>query len=55
VGHVASAASIGDIKNQLSQVKGHLVEGYIDFLEQEKGLVTGLEWTDWDPLLPLYI
>jgi hypothetical protein len=55
VGHVASPASIGEIKNQLSQVKGHLVEGYIDFLDQENGLITGLEWTSWDPLLPLYI
>jgi phospholipase D1/2 len=55
-GHVAAVdLSAEQVLQKLNQVKGHLVEGVIDFLSEETGLVEGVTWSSWDFLLPLYV
>ncbi|KAG8866190.1 hypothetical protein FRC20_008972, partial [Serendipita sp. 405] len=54
-GHVVANLSAEEIKKQLSGVKGHIVQGYMDFLIEEPGLVGGWEWTWLNIFLPLYI
>jgi hypothetical protein len=39
--------STSQLVEQLSRVKGHLVQGAINFLNEENGLTQGLSWTTW--------
>lgn len=54
-GHVATDWPISKIKDKLDEVRGHIVEGSVDFLIEEEGLTTGLRWSSYDPTLPIYI
>lgn len=54
-GHVASDLPIYQIKQKLSGIRGALVTAPIDFLIEEKGLVSGPEWLGLNPTLPIYI
>lgn len=54
-GHVRPDISVKDIKDKLAQVKGHLVEGAIDFLIEEPSITTGIRWSSYDVTLPIYI
>jgi len=53
--HVVEGISLHRVKTRLSSVKGSLVEMPLDFLIEESELVTGLQWTELDAVLPIYI
>jgi len=53
--HVVEGIPLDRVKARLSCVKGALVEMPLDFLIEEKDLVTGLQWTELDAVLPIYI
>ncbi|PVG00681.1 phospholipase D/nuclease [Serendipita vermifera] len=46
-GHVAANLSTSQLVERLGQVKGHLTQGAISFLNEENGLTEGLSWTTW--------
>ncbi|KAF8169373.1 hypothetical protein BJ912DRAFT_181903 [Pholiota molesta] len=54
-GHVVPDIPLERVKTRLTQVKGALVECPLDFLIDDKDLVTGPEWTVLNPTLPIYI
>jgi len=55
-GHIANAdLTIQQIKDKLSKVQGHVVEGAVDFLIEETEMTKGLKWSRYDPTLPIYI
>jgi len=54
-GHVAPGVTLDRVKERLSQVKGQLVECPLDFLIEDKGLVSGPEWTELNPTLPIFL
>ncbi|KAG8810896.1 hypothetical protein FRC17_002713 [Serendipita sp. 399] len=54
-GHVSTDLSAAEIKEKLAGVKGHIVQGYTEFLIEEQDLVTGWEWSNWNIFLPLWI
>lgn len=54
-GHVVPGIPLQRVKERLSQVKGALVECPLDFLIENKELVSGPEWTVLNPTLPIYI
>ncbi|TCD64375.1 hypothetical protein EIP91_004206 [Steccherinum ochraceum] len=53
--HVAPDVSLERVKQQLSDVRGALVEAPLDFLMDDKEFVSGPEWTALNPTLPIYI
>lgn len=53
--HVIEGIPLDRVKNRLSGVHGALVEMPLDFVIEERELVTGPQWTDLDPVLPIYI
>jgi len=53
-GHVVPDITVAQIKEKLSKVQGHLVEGAVDFLIEETSITTGIRWSH-DPTLPIYI
>jgi phospholipase D1/2 len=55
IGHVVSGIPLDRVKMRLNQVKGALVECPLDFLIDDKELVSGPEWTVLNPTLPIYI
>jgi hypothetical protein len=55
VGHVAAGLTPAQVTEQLSQIRGHLVQAANEFLIEEDDLVSGLLWATWDPLLPLWV
>jgi phospholipase D1/2 len=55
-GHLANAdLTLQQIKDKLSKIEGHVVEGAVDFLIEETEMTTGLKWSAYDPTLPIYI
>jgi phospholipase D1/2 len=54
-GHVATDLPLATIKERLAKIRGHLVESPLDFLIDEKDLVTGAEWSRINLSLPVYI
>jgi phospholipase D1/2 len=54
-GHVVPGITVAEIKDKLSKIQGHLVEGAIDFLCEEPSLTTGIRWSTYDYTLPIYI
>ncbi|KAH7100350.1 phospholipase D/nuclease [Auriculariales sp. MPI-PUGE-AT-0066] len=52
IGHLVSDISLEEAKNKLSQVRGHLVEMPLGFLEDEKD---AFPWNPLDPTLPIYL
>ncbi|KAF8622038.1 hypothetical protein AX15_007323 [Amanita polypyramis BW_CC] len=54
-GHVVPGISLERVKQRLNQVRGSLVECPLDFLIDEKGLVSGPEWTSLNPTLPVFL
>ncbi|KAF9557909.1 phospholipase D/nuclease [Agrocybe pediades] len=54
-GHLVPGIPLERVKNRLSQVRGALVECPLDFLIEDRDLVTGPEWTVLNPTLPIYI
>ena len=55
-GHIANAdLSIAQVKEKLGKVRGHIVEGAVDFLVEEPEFTSGLKWSGYDPALPIYI
>jgi phospholipase D1/2 len=54
-GHVVPDIPLDRVKTRLNQVKGALVECPLDFLIDDKEFVTGPEWTNLNPTLPIYI
>ncbi|PPQ84945.1 hypothetical protein CVT25_004458 [Psilocybe cyanescens] len=54
-GHVVPGITLERVKTRLNQVKGALVECSLDFLIDDRDLVTGAEWTHLNPTLPIYI
>ncbi|KAG8871679.1 hypothetical protein FRC20_010301 [Serendipita sp. 405] len=55
-GHVGHAdMPVSEIKDKLNKVQGHLIEGAVDFLVEEKEIVEGVRWSSYDPTLPIYI
>ncbi|KAM6499803.1 phospholipase D/nuclease [Amanita muscaria] len=54
-GHVVPGVSLAKVKQRLSDVRGSLVECPLDFLIDEKELVSGPEWTALNPTLPIFI
>ncbi|KIM27084.1 hypothetical protein M408DRAFT_71698 [Serendipita vermifera MAFF 305830] len=54
-GHVATDLSTSQITELLGQIKGHLVQGSVDFLIKEDSLVTGIFWSTWNFLLPIWV
>ncbi|KAF9473130.1 phospholipase D/nuclease [Pholiota conissans] len=54
-GHLVPGIPLERVKTRLNQVKGALVECPLDFLIDDKALVTGPEWTVLNPTLPIYI
>jgi len=55
VGHVVKGAPLSRVKDRLSLVKGALVECPLDFLIEEKDLVSGPEWTVLNPTIRIYL
>ncbi|THH27911.1 hypothetical protein EUX98_g6279 [Antrodiella citrinella] len=53
--HVVPEADLKRIKQRLSEVKGAVVEAPLDFLIDDKEFVTGPEWSELNPTLPIYI
>ncbi|KZW01475.1 phospholipase D/nuclease [Exidia glandulosa HHB12029] len=51
IGHIAKDVSLEEAKRRLAEVRGHLVEMPLGFLEDEKNLT----WNPLDPTLPIYI
>jgi len=54
-GHVAPGVTLDRVKQCLSQVRGQLVDCPLDFLIDDKGLVSGPEWTELNPTLPIFL
>ncbi|KAF9002203.1 phospholipase D [Cyathus striatus] len=54
-GHVVPGISLERVKDRLGQVKGALVECPLDFLIEDKAFVSGPEWSELNPTLPIYI
>ncbi|KAK2462177.1 hypothetical protein APHAL10511_005809 [Amanita phalloides] len=54
-GHVVPGVTLERLKQRLSQVRGALVECPLDFLIDDRGLVSGPEWTALNPTLPVFI
>jgi len=54
-GHLLHGIPLDRVKTRLNQVKGALVECPLEFLIDDKELVTGPEWTVLNPTLPIYI
>jgi len=55
VGHVAKGVPLSRVKDRLSLVRGSLVECPLDFLIEDKDLVSGPEWTALNPTIRIYI
>jgi len=55
VGHVVKGIPLSRVKDRLSLVRGSLVESPLEFLIEDKELVSGPEWTILNPTLPVYI
>jgi len=53
-GHVAPEFTAAQIKDKMSQIRGHLVEGAIDFLIEETSITSGIRWSTYDYTLPIY-
>jgi len=54
-GHVATNLSPAQVTAQLNQIRGHVVQGAIEFLMEEEELVSGIFWSTWNPLLPIWV
>ncbi|EKM74848.1 hypothetical protein AGABI1DRAFT_132820 [Agaricus bisporus var. burnettii JB137-S8] len=54
-GHVAPGITLDRLKEKLSRVRGAVVEAPLEFLIDESDLVSGAEWTSFNPTLPIYI
>ncbi|KAF9530719.1 phospholipase D [Crepidotus variabilis] len=54
-GHLAPGVALDHAKSRLGQVRGALVESPLEFLIDDKALVSGPEWTVLNPTLPIYI
>ncbi|KAF8737923.1 hypothetical protein AX14_012197 [Amanita brunnescens Koide BX004] len=54
-GHVVPGITLDRVKQRLSQVTGALVECPLDFLIDERSLVSGPEWTALNPTLPVFM
>lgn len=54
-GHIATDLPLAAVKEKLAKIQGHLVESALDFLIEEKSLVTGPEWSSLNVTLPVYI
>jgi len=52
IGHLIPDISLEDAKQKLAQVKGHLVEMPLGFLEDQKD---AFPWNKGDLTLPIYI
>jgi len=50
LGHLVPEISLEEAKDKLSQIRGHLVEMPLGFLEEQD-----LGWNPIDPTLPIYI
>ncbi|KAF8811342.1 phospholipase D [Phlegmacium glaucopus] len=55
VGHVVEGMPLSRVKDRLNLVRGALVECPLEFLIEDKDLVTGPEWTVLNPTLPIYV
>jgi hypothetical protein len=56
-GHLADpSASLDNVEERLSTVRGHLVEAQLDFLSEEKDWTsdTSLLWSGVDPAVVVY-
>jgi len=54
-GHVVPEIPLARMKERLSEVKGALVECPMDFLIDQDDLVHNVEWSSYNPTLPVYI
>lgn len=54
-GHVVPDITVAQIKDKLSKIQGHLVEGAVDFLVEETSITSGIRWSTYDYTLPIYI
>ncbi|KAF9652544.1 phospholipase D [Thelephora ganbajun] len=54
-GHVVPDMPLQRVKDRLAEVRGHVVEAPIDFLIDDKEFVGGIEWSGFNPTLPIYI
>jgi len=54
-GHVVKGIPLSRVKDRLSLVQGCLVECPLEFMIDDKDLVSGPEWTILNPTLPLYV
>jgi len=55
VGHVVKGVPLSRVKDRLNLVQGALVECPLEFLVEDKELVSGPEWTILNPTLPVFI
>jgi len=55
VGHVVEGIPLSRVKDRLNLVQGSLVECPLEFLIDDKELISGIEWTPLNPTLPIYI
>ncbi|KZO92207.1 phospholipase D [Calocera viscosa TUFC12733] len=54
-GHVAPDVTLDQIKTRLSQVRGHVVDSPLNFLIEENELISGSQWSSYNPLMALYL
>ncbi|EJT97673.1 phospholipase D [Dacryopinax primogenitus] len=54
-GHVAPDVTLEQLKTRLSQVRGHVVDCPLDFLIEESELISGSQWSSYNPLMALYL
>ncbi|PVG02432.1 phospholipase D/nuclease [Serendipita vermifera] len=52
---LAPGQSLDRVKEQLAQVRGHLVETPLEFLIEERGIWENIDWMGLNPTLPVYI
>jgi len=55
MGHIIPDIPLADAKSKLSNVKGHLVQSPLGFLEGEKSFVDNTDWLSINPTLPVYL
>jgi len=55
VGHVVEGIPLSRVKDRLNLVRGSLVECPLEFLIEDKELVSGPEWSVLNPTLPIYL
>jgi len=55
VGHVVEGVPLNRVKDRLNLVRGSLVECPLEFLIEDKELISGPEWSILNPTLPVYL